>query len=170
MKARLLRFRREATHARTTKTAAAGPMAVAHAFVVGIDGAQATRVRFATDGRSLPVASHADAVPALAIGDQVLIADAGDEAVVMARLRSDGEGPAALPRTENGETTLAGEHLVLSAGSMSVTVTPDGIVLSNGEGTRLQLDAEGHARLDGRKLALTGSEDVFVDGHRIRLG
>lgn len=121
------------------------------ATVVEAENGQATLVNLG--GEHLPVAGHLSGVEALHAEDRVLTLRTGDGIIVAGRLRTQGEAPAPRLGTRDG-------HLVLEA-ARSVS-------LKAGD-NRVEVHADGHIELNGRRITGHASGPVQLTGAIIKL-
>lgn len=99
------------------------------------DGA-ATAVTDEATGTELAVAGHFRSAGHLQPGDTVGYMNTPDGALIVDRLRREGEGPSADIQEENGHVVVsAGQSLTLMAG-----------------GSRLEISADGRIRIDGNEV------------------
>jgi len=116
--------------------AASGPGSFLVAEVLDAQAGAATRLRDLATGRCFKVAGHLDCAGAVGPGDLACVAVTAQGAVVLGRLRSATEGPAALPREAEGRVEIAARHSVLIRAGAS----------------RIEICADGSIRLDGREV------------------
>lgn len=111
-----------------------GPFQVVE--VLDASNGAAIRVRDRASGQCFQVAGHLDCAGALAPGDRACVAATAQGVVVLGRLRSPAEAPAALPREAGGRVEIAAAHSVLIRAGAS----------------RIEICADGSIRLDGREV------------------
>ncbi len=85
-------------------------------------------------GREITLRGHLSQVPWLQPGDEVLIADTPEGAIISGRLRRVGEKPqATLSVQENGIALMGDRPLCLQVGESRIELKPDGRVLIEGK-------------------------------------
>jgi hypothetical protein len=104
-------------------------------------------------GERLPVAGHLSGVEALKIEDRVLIIRTGGGIIVAGRLRARDEAPSPRLETRDG-------HLVLEA---------DRSVCLKAGDNRVEVHADGHIELNGRKITGQASGSVQLTGAAIKM-
>ncbi len=112
---------------------------------------EATTVKLT--GQAIPVCGHFGEVPILKEGDRVAVMLTADGAVIMSRLRSQGEKPQPLILDENGRL------LVEAAG---------GICLQSGE-SKIEITADGRIWVDGKEIYSISSGRMRLQGSTIEL-
>jgi len=121
--------------------------------VEAAEGGEALRVILCGETEALSVAGHFSAVPPLRAGDKVALLASAEGPLVIGRLRGTGEGPAPLLQDLEGRLLIAaGEGLCLQAGE-----------------SRIELDADGRIRLDGREITSIATGRQRLQGATIEL-
>lgn len=123
------------------------------AEVEAAEGGAALRVILCGQTEPLRVAGHFSAVPPLEAGDKVALLASAEGPLVIGRLRVPGESPPPLLQDRQG-------RLLIAAG--------EGICLQAGE-SRIELDADGRIRLDGREIASIATGRQRLQGSTIEL-
>ncbi|ALC17968.1 hypothetical protein DSOUD_3248 [Desulfuromonas soudanensis] len=123
------------------------------AEVVTAEGGEALQVILCGQREPLSVAGHFSDVPPLREGDRVALLASAEGPLVIGRLRGSGESPPPLLQDREGRLLIAaGEGICLQAG-----------------GSRIELDADGRIRLDGREIASIASGLQRLQGSTIEL-
>lgn len=123
------------------------------AEVEAAEGGEALRVILCGQTEALSVGGHFSDVPPLQGGDKVALLASAEGPLVIGRLRGPGESPPPLLQDREG-------RLLIAAG--------EGICLQAGE-SRIELDADGRIRLDGREIASIATGCQRLQGSTIEL-
>lgn len=124
----------QSSQVRSLAASVSGPFQIVE--VLGAQAGAATRVRDPATGGCVQVTGHLDSAAALEPGDLACVAATAQGVVVLGRLRSATEAPAALPREAGGRVEIAAHHSVLIRAGAS----------------RIEIRADGSIRLDGREV------------------
>ncbi len=121
------------------------------ATVTEAQNGEAVKIELAD--RTAPVCGHFGEVPVLKKGDRVAVMLTADGAVIMSRLRNQGEMPRPLVLDEDGRL------LVEAAG---------GICLQSGE-SKIEITADGRIWVDGKEIYSISSGRMRLQGSTIEL-